>query len=96
MTSDDILKVLKNEKEYLQAHFGVVSIGLFGSYVKGVPRVDSDVDLLVELTEPRFESLVGVQIYLEEKIGRPIELVRKRPGMSDRFLKRIEDQVQYA
>jgi hypothetical protein len=54
------------------------------------------VDLLIELTEPRFDSLVELQIYLEKKIGRPIELVRKRSGMSERFLKRIEGHIQYA
>jgi hypothetical protein len=26
-------------------------------------------------------------MYLESKIGKPVELVRKRPGLSERFLK---------
>ena len=95
MTNNEILNVLRSEKGYLRKHFGVLSVGLFGSCVKGTPGPDSDVDLLIELSEPRFEFLVGAQIYLEEKIGRPIELIRKRPGMSDRFLRRVEGQVQY-
>jgi len=57
---------------------------------------ESDVDLLVELTEPRFDFLAGLQMYLESKIGKPVELIRKRPGLSERFLKRIETQIQYA
>lgn len=96
MTGQEILNVLRNEKFYLREEFGVISIGLFGSYVKGTQRPESDVDLFVELTEPRFDFLVGIQMHLENKIGKPIELIRKRPGMRDRFLKRIEAQVRYA
>ena len=96
MTGQEIMNLLHNEKPFLKRKFGVLSIGLFGSYAKGTQGPESDVDLLIEITEPRFDSLVELQIYLEKKIGRRIELVRKRPGMSERFLKRIEGQIQYA
>jgi len=96
MTSQEILNLLRQEKCYLRTEFGVMSIGLFGSYVKGTQSPESDVDLLVEFIEPRFDFLVGLQMHLENKIGKPIELIRKRPGMSDRFLRRIEAQVRYA
>jgi len=96
MTSQEILNLLRQEKFYLRTEFGVMSIGLFGSYVKGTQSPESDVDLLVEFIEPRFDFLVGLQMHLENKIGKPIELIRKRPGMSDRFLRRIEAQVRYA
>jgi hypothetical protein len=96
LTDQEILDLLQKEKAFLKREFGVLSIGLFGSYVKGTQGPESDVDLLVELTEPRFDFLAGLQIYLESKIGKPVELVRKRPGLSERFLKRIETQIQYA
>jgi predicted nucleotidyltransferase len=96
ITGQDILDLLQKEKAFLKKEFGVLSIGLFGSYVKGTQEPESDVDLLVELTEPRFDFLVGLQMYLESKIGRPVELIRKRPGLSERFLKRIETQIHYA
>jgi len=95
-TDQEILDLLQKEKDFLKREFGVLSIGLFGSYVKGTQGPESDVDLLVELTEPRFDFLAGLQMYLENKIGKPVELVRKRPGLSERFLKRIETQIQYA
>jgi hypothetical protein len=96
LTDQEILDLLQKEKAFLKREFGVLSIGLFGSYVKGTQGPESDVDLLVELTEPRFDFLVGLQMYLESKIGKPVELVRKRPGLSERFIKRIETQIQYA
>lgn len=96
MRNKEILEVLRLEKPYLQENFGVLSIGLFGSYATGKERSDSDIDVLVELKEPRFEFLAGLQIYLESTLGKPVELIRKRRGLSDRFLKRIGETIQYA
>jgi predicted nucleotidyltransferase len=78
MRNKEILEVLRLEKPYLQENFGVLSIGLFGSYAGGKERSDSDIDMLVELKEPRFEFLAGLQIYLESRLGKPVELIRKR------------------
>jgi hypothetical protein len=64
MNEKDILDILKREKRYLQENFGLLSIGLFGSYSKGNQGPESDIDLLVELSEPRFDYLAGIQIYL--------------------------------
>ena len=95
MTRQEIFNFLQEKKPYLREEFGVLSIGLFGSYAKGTQRPESDVDLYVELTEPRFDFLVGLQLYLEDNIGKPIELIRKRPSLSERFLKRIDPQIHY-
>jgi len=96
MTSKDILDFLRKEMPYLRKEFGVISIGLFGSYANGTQGPNSDVDLLVELKEPRFDFLSGLQLHLEDKIGKPIELIRKRPGLSERFLNRLENRINYA
>jgi hypothetical protein len=95
MTDKEILNILRKEKPYLQENFGLLSIGLFGSYAKGMERPDSDIDVLVELTEPRFDFLAGLQIYLESRLGKPVEVVRKRKGLSERFLRRIEKNIHY-
>lgn len=95
MTDKEILNILRKEKPYLQENFGLLSIGLFGSYAKGMERPDSDIDVFVELTEPRFDFLAGLQIYLESRLGKPVEVVRKRKGLSERFLRRIEKNIHY-
>ena len=64
----------------------MLSIGLFGYYSKGKQGPDSDIDLLVELSEPRFDFLAGIQIYLEDRIGKRVEVIRKRKDISDQFL----------
>ena len=95
MEHKSIIELLRNEKRDLQDRFGLISIGLFGSHAKGTEDLESDIDLLVELSEPRFDSLAGLQIYLEQRLGKPVELIRKRKGLSDRFLRRIERDIQY-
>jgi uncharacterized protein len=95
MNDKEILDILRKEKRYLQENFGLLSIGLFGSYVKGKQKPDSDVDVIVELTEPRFDFLAGLQIYLEDRLKKPVEVIRKRKGLSERFLRRVEKDVHY-
>jgi len=96
VTEQEILNILRAEKPFLCENFGLLSIGLFGSYAMGTQSLDSDVDLLVEITEPRYDYLVGIQLHLEKKIGKPVEVIRKRPGLSERFLKRVEKHIHYA
>lgn len=95
VTEQEILDILRAEKSYLREQFGLLSVGLFGSFAKGTQGSESDVDLLVELKEPRFDFLVGIQLHLEEKIGKHVELIRKRPGLSERFLRRVEESIHY-
>jgi uncharacterized protein len=95
MTEKEILDILKKEKRYLQENFGLLSIGLFGSYSKGKQGPDSDIDLLVELSEPRFDFLSGIQIYIEDRIGKRVEVIRKRKDITERFLSRIEKSIHY-
>ena len=92
----DILRLLKAEKAFLKNEFGVINIGLFGSYVKGNQRADSDIDLLVELKEPRFDWIAGLQMYLEKRFDKKIELVRKSDNVNRRFTQRIASEVIYA
>ena len=95
MNEKEIIDIIRKEKKYLQENFGLRSIGLFGSYAKGQQESDSDIDMIVELAEPRFDFLAGLQLYLERKLGKPIDLIRKRKNLSARFLSRIEKDVLY-
>jgi predicted nucleotidyltransferase len=95
LTHDDIIRILKAEKPFIVDKYGVTEIGLFGSFASGTPNSDSDIDLLIEFKEPRFEYLAGLTIFLENKLNRKIEIVRKSKNIKSRFLQRIEDSVVY-
>ncbi|HLB72425.1 MAG TPA: nucleotidyltransferase domain-containing protein [Sedimentisphaerales bacterium] len=49
ITKEEILSALAKDKPELQRQFKVHKMALFGSYARGEQRVDSDVDILVEV-----------------------------------------------
>ena len=74
---------------------GVTKSSLFGSYVRGDYREDSDVDILVEL--PKGNSLldlVRLEKKLEKSLGKKVDLLTYNsvhPLLKDRISK---DQLQ--
>lgn len=95
MKKDEIINVLQSDKQFLTDNYGVVSIALFGSYAKGLEIKDSDVDFIVEFTEPSYSLLMGLYSYLEHKLNSKIEIVRKGPHLSERFLENIKNDLIY-
>lgn len=83
MERDEVLSTLEAHRPELERRFGVVSLDLFGSFARNQAREDSDIDLLVRFagrTTPAHE--LDVQDYLEDLLGRPVDLVpaeRLRP-----------------
>jgi predicted nucleotidyltransferase len=80
-TLDEIKAVLEDQKAYLADNYGVQVIGVFGSYVRGEQRQDSDVDILVELERPPRISLIGLielEGYLSDLLGVNVDIALKR------------------
>jgi uncharacterized protein len=86
-TRDEILVLLKSIKSDLTARYKVRSIGLFGSFARREGRADSDVDILVDFKEGAdFFDLIDLSEFLEEKIGRHVDLATPgalRPEIRD-------------
>lgn len=70
------LRVLLPE---LRERFGVVSLALFGSYVRGQAGAESDLDVLVELDERPFSLLQFIELeqWLSDRLGVRVDLVEK-------------------
>lgn len=96
LTKNLIIEQLKADKFFLKQNFGVINIGLFGSYAKDQQTPTSDIDLLVEFEEPRFDWMASLQTYMEQRFHRKIEIVRKRKLNKSRFFDRVEKEVIYA
>ena len=76
MTRDELLALLAQHKPVLAERFGVEGLALFGSHARGTARDDSDVDLLVRFREPPTSNqYFGAQFYLEDLLGREVDLV---------------------
>jgi len=91
MTRDDILGFLSSHKLELNRTFGVVKIGLFGSYARGDQREDSDIDIAVEMeTDHLFRNFFALQRYLGENLHKRIDLGIEsalKPVVKEKILK---------
>lgn len=73
--------------------YSVARLDLFGSSASGDHRPDSDVDLLVEFlpgTRVGFLHLAGLQLDLQELLGRKVDLVPRgglKPALRDEVLR---------
>jgi len=75
MTKTIILNFLRMHKEEMHEKFGLVKIGLFGSYVRGEQKEESDIDLAVEIKSSNtFRSFFGLKAYLEEGLQKKIDI----------------------
>lgn len=72
---DQVLKVLRSHKAILEQRFGISEIALFGSFARDQADDHSDVDILIGFTsEPDWKSYFGAQVFLEDLLGRPVDL----------------------
>jgi predicted nucleotidyltransferase len=73
------LLLLTEHKPLLAQRFGVASLALFGSVVRDAAKEGSDVDVLVAFDGPATsERYFGVQFYLEDLLGSPVDLVTEK------------------
>ena len=91
----DILRFLAHSKPELERRFGVRRIGLYGSYATGTQQENSDVDLVVELKEPRFDDLVGLYIFIEQALDCKVDIRRLSKNIHTPFIQRIEEDALY-
>lgn len=71
----EILSTLAGICPELKKRYSVRTIGIFGSYSRGVARPDSDVDIIVELDEQTLDSYMDLKFRLEDVLSRPVDLV---------------------
>lgn len=74
LSREEVVSILRRELPYLKNHYGVERIILFGSYAKGAQKKKSDVDLLVDLGRPLGLEFVALADYLEEVLGRKVDV----------------------
>lgn len=82
---------IKNTAIPILKQEGVLKAALFGSYVRGEEKEDSDIDMLVEVPKGTgLFSFVDLQHKLQAALGKKVDLVTYRsihPLLRDRILK---------
>jgi len=65
---------------------------IFGSYVRGEEKENSDIDILVEFYEPVGWEFIDLKDFLEEIFGREVDLVTVgalKPQLKDSVLEEV-------
>jgi predicted nucleotidyltransferase len=87
------LTSLRDNKPLLQEQYGVNTLGVFGSFVRGDQDKNSDVDILVEFNEPiGLLKFVALKYQLCEILGKDVDLVLKtvlKPKIGERILEEV-------
>lgn len=75
MKKSEVIRILKRQRKELEEHFNVSSLSLFGSVARDEASADSDVDLLVEFSEPvGLFQFIELQQRLEELLDCKVDL----------------------
>lgn len=89
-TLDEVRQILREHLPELRARYGVRSLALFGSYVRGEQDVESDLDVLVDYeAPPDLFQFVELEDTLSQLLGVKVDLVMKsalRPRIGKRIL----------
>jgi len=79
MNRQQALDLLRRSKPELRSRFGVTRLALFGSTARNTASSNSDVDILVAFDGPATSKrYFGLQFYLEDLFGRPVDLVTEK------------------
>jgi uncharacterized protein len=74
-----VLKLLAHYKPMLADRYHVASLALFGSTARDAAGPKSDIDILVSFDGPATsDRYFGLQFFLEDLLGRPIDLVTNK------------------
>jgi len=91
MKREHIIYLLKEFKKVNTDKYGIMSLGIFGSYARSEANSDSDLDIVVEISNIDMFLLVHLKEELENIFRTKIDIVRYRERMNP-FLKRHIDK----
>ncbi|MDD2215265.1 MAG: nucleotidyltransferase family protein [Eubacteriales bacterium] len=87
--------ILKQNLPELCSNYNIKKIGVFGSYARSEAKEGSDIDMLVEFSEPvSLFTFVELKEHLEEILGCKVDLVTEKalkPRIRERILNELVD-----
>lgn len=74
---EEIKTILQANRKTLAEQYRVTGIAFFGSHARGDSIPASDVDIMVELSQPVGWEIVDLHRFLEHLLGMKVDLVTK-------------------
>lgn len=79
LTRENILDYLRANKEYFRQNYGVIELGLFGSFAKNEATEKSDIDIIYDFekgTIGLFDKKIEISEVLSKEFKRDVDLCR--------------------
>ena len=90
---DRIKQTLKQNKTALAKEFKIKALGIFGSYVRGKQKKNSDVDILIEFSRtPGLFDYLKTENHLSRILRKRVDLVMKgalKPNIGKHILREV-------
>lgn len=91
---ENIKHILTLNLPTLKHDYPIKYLGLFGSYARGEAHGNSDIDILVEFSEPVGWEIGGLALDLEALLGKKVDLVTRK-AIKKRMIPFIEKELIY-
>lgn len=75
LTKEDILKFLREHKDFFKKEFAIDKIMLYGSYARGEESDKSDVDVLIKSKIKSFDKQYKLKVFLEKNLKKEVDVV---------------------
>ncbi len=89
-----IKQILTQLKPELTDKYHVSSIGLFGSVVRDDFNSSSDIDIIVDFSQPIGIEFIDLADFIEKKLSKNVDLVSKN-GVKQKYYRTIESEIIY-
>jgi hypothetical protein len=94
-TLEEIREKIKQKEPYLINRFHIKTIGIFGSFLGEEFTDESDIDILIEFSDPiDLFDFIRLEMFLTELLGRKVDLVMKS-SLKPRIKNKILEEAIY-
>ncbi len=92
---EEIKAILAQVKSLVQEKYHISELGIFGDYVQGEVKENSQVNILIDYTEPpSLLDLVEMEYYLSDLLKVKADVISKN-GLKGKRKERIMSEVIY-
>lgn len=98
LTRTEILNYLQENKTVFRDTYGIMKIGLFGSYARDEQTEQSDVDILIEMSEDTtnmFDKRLQLQELLMKQFSKKVDVCHE-PALKPIFKEIVLNETRYA
>ena len=94
-TKKDIKRLIANNSNTI-TNYGIKRIGLFGSWVLGQQKQNSDVDLLIEFNKDQktYKNFIAFSDFIEKLFEKKVDLLTPE-SLSPHIAPYIKKEVEY-